>query len=382
MSVALVDSLRRRASVSVLTIALALVPLAASAQVTVVHSFNRSDGASPYLGTVMFDSHGNLYGETRYGGLHNAGTIFEIAGGTEFVLHSFAVSDGALPSGGLVMDAAGNLYGTTESGGKYDYGTVFKMTPAGVVTTLHHFTGPTGGKYPLSGVTFGPDGALYGTTWSGGTAACSCGLVFKVTTHSVFGIVHKFAGGKDGANPASGLRMDFDGVLLGTTTAGGGSKNCVGGCGTVYQIDTARHESVLFRFSGGTVDGARPWAALTLDGFGNMYGTTSAGYGTVFALNRLTAPIVEEVLFSFSIPTGTVPYGEMVLVDSTLFGTTYSGVVFQLALSGGEHALATITKGGAEVFGGLTLNDNLLYGMTSEGGATNLGMVYSVALPD
>ncbi len=74
---------------------------------------------------------------------------------------------------------------------------------------------------------------------------------------------------------------DANGVLYGTTTAGGAS-----GQGTVFKLD-GNKETVLYSFAGGA-DGADPQAALIMDAAGNLYGTTSAGgpagNGTVFEL--------------------------------------------------------------------------------------------------
>lgn len=102
---------------------------------TILHSFgNGTDGFSPISGLVM-DAKGNLYGATTVGGASGGGIIFELSrSGTETVLHSFcsqqACTDGEDPYlGRLIMDANGNLYGTTFRGGAYGDGTVFRVTP-------------------------------------------------------------------------------------------------------------------------------------------------------------------------------------------------------------------------------------------------------------
>jgi uncharacterized repeat protein (TIGR03803 family) len=73
-------------------------------------------------------------------------------------------ADGSGPYAGVILDAAGNLYGTTYNGGKDDAGVVYKLTPAGQETVLHSFKGGNDGANPYGGVTFGPDGSLYGGT--------------------------------------------------------------------------------------------------------------------------------------------------------------------------------------------------------------------------
>jgi uncharacterized repeat protein (TIGR03803 family) len=100
-----------------------------------LHSFNDDgkDGWSPEAGLV-FDALGNLYGTTTEGGVYGDGTVFELArnvGGAwkERVLHSFNSTNGETPYSGLIFDASGNLYGTTYGGGTHTDGTVFEIKP-------------------------------------------------------------------------------------------------------------------------------------------------------------------------------------------------------------------------------------------------------------
>jgi uncharacterized repeat protein (TIGR03803 family) len=110
---------------------------------------------------------GYLYGTTAAGGTSGAGTVFRVNtnGGGATTLVQFDRSNGAAPSGSLAVDRDGNLYGTTSLGPGGFPGSVFKVTPAGVLTTLAYFTGPSTGVNPYAGVVLGMDGNLYGTTW-------------------------------------------------------------------------------------------------------------------------------------------------------------------------------------------------------------------------
>ena len=59
-------------------------------------------------------------------------------GQTFKMLHSFDGTDGAdRYSSGLVQATDGNVYGTTSGGGMAGYGAVFRITPSGMLTTLH-----------------------------------------------------------------------------------------------------------------------------------------------------------------------------------------------------------------------------------------------------
>jgi uncharacterized repeat protein (TIGR03803 family) len=127
-----------------------------------------------------------FYGTTTLGGAANEGTVFQLTSPSSTTLYEFAGgSDGGLPLNGLVADRAGNLYGITQTGGDFGAGTVFKLAPPAqqggtwTKTTLHSFHGGSDGSGPGAGVIFGPHGALYGTTVSGGSSGK--GTVFEVT---------------------------------------------------------------------------------------------------------------------------------------------------------------------------------------------------------
>jgi uncharacterized repeat protein (TIGR03803 family) len=159
---------------------------------TVLYSFKGgSDGADPFSALIR-DASGNLYGDTYVGGhdtcpAGGCGIVYKIdSAGNETILHSFTGgSDGGSPYlATLVRDSHGNLYGTTSVGGDLTCnptvgcGTVFKISPTGVETVLHRFTG-IDGINPYSGVVSDSKGDIYGTTYTGG--ASNQGVVFEIT---------------------------------------------------------------------------------------------------------------------------------------------------------------------------------------------------------
>jgi uncharacterized repeat protein (TIGR03803 family) len=184
----------------------------------------------------------------------------------------------------LVRDAAGNLYGTTLGGGAAKSGTVFKLDTDGRETVLHSFTGAAGdGSNPYAGLILDAAGNLYGTTVYSGDLACDppygCGTVFKLDAAGTETVLYRFTRtGGDGALPYGGLVRDAAGNLYGTT-AGGGDLSCGDGdgCGIVFKVDSTGKETVLHIFTGTGGDGSDPFDALILDAAGNLYGTTSAG---------------------------------------------------------------------------------------------------------
>ncbi|MFZ0914619.1 MAG: choice-of-anchor tandem repeat GloVer-containing protein, partial [Candidatus Korobacteraceae bacterium] len=215
------------------------------------------------------------------------------------VIHDFTGGvDGSEPNFGLTIDAAGNLYGTTFAA-QAGTGTAYKLahkTTGWALTPLYVFTITSNGVIPYSTLVIGRDGKLYGTTGFGGIGPClsyghsGCGTVFSLRTPGTFchtsycpwieTPLYKFSGGSDGSNPyGAAVVFDAAGNLYGTTYGGGGGSCSAGGCGVVYKLTPAGSgwtESTVYTFTGGA-DGAAPWAGVTLDQAGNLYGTTSAG---------------------------------------------------------------------------------------------------------
>ena len=103
-----------------------------------LHNFDFSDGSDPNA-SLIFDSAGNLYGTTSFGGgpcfdSRGCGTAFELTptkngGWMEKVLFKFRGDDGAYPSSNLIFDSSGNLYGETfSSNGSAGPGTAFELS--------------------------------------------------------------------------------------------------------------------------------------------------------------------------------------------------------------------------------------------------------------
>lgn len=150
------------------------------------------------------------------------------------MLHNFTGPDGAVPHGVLITDAAGNLYGTTHNGVTSGYGTVFQLTPSGTLNVLHSFIGGGDGAYPEAGLIADMAGNLYGTTYGGG--AGGQGTVFQLTPAGTLYVLYSFTGGSDGGRPGADLIADAAGNLYGTTSSGGATASCPGGCGTVFEL--------------------------------------------------------------------------------------------------------------------------------------------------
>jgi len=219
---------------------------------TVLYEFaGPPDGCTPTWGGLTFDEAGNLYGTTSYGGYtggscptRGCGTVFRLtpsqSGWAESVLYSFqGLSDGDIPSGGVILDNSGNLYGATPYGGNDNDGTIYGLTPSDgnwTFNLLYTFDeGGIGG--PVDTLTWDSAGNLLGTTFSGGSQGCfgyGCGNVFKLARSSAgwsYSVLHQFLG-NEGGNPEGSVIVDAaNGNIYGTASIGG-SENY----GVVFEI--------------------------------------------------------------------------------------------------------------------------------------------------
>jgi len=280
-------------------------------------------------------------------------------------------------SGIIAQGRDGNLYSTAPGGGTC-CGAVFQLTPAGNLKNIHNFTGSSNdGAFPQGGVTLGSDGNFYGTTYEGGSV--TAGAVFKLTPGGTYTTLYSFTGGKDGAYPYAPPVEGNDGNFYGTTTAGGNTKVCGGGCGTIYKITPAGALTTLHEFD--ITHGYEPYGPLVLGTDGNFYGTTPAGTsanaGVVF---KISPAGKFTLLFSFDSTHGETPFAGLVqgadgnFYGTTIYGGTGGGVVFKITPSGKLTILHEMngTTDGARPYGGLVLaSDGNFYGANSNGGTVN-----------
>ena len=303
----------------------------------VLRSFSQGDtgdnGTAFYsIGlSVARGSDGALYGTTRYGGTNGAGSVFKMnSDGFDFtILHSFTGNDG-YPFN-LMQGSDGVLYGAGATA-------IFKLNPdGGGYEVLHTFTNAIDGSVSLGKLVQGYDGALYGVTTFGG--ANNGGTVFKLNTDgSGFMVLHSFPDGTgDGYNSHAGLIQGSDGALYGTTESGGTNSD-----GTVFklQMDGSGY-TVLHNFAP-VPDGGSPEGSL-VQGLGNvLYGTTQSGgaanLGTVFKLGLDGNGY--NILYNFTDPHNWRPFGGLVQGPASggagvLYGiTSYNfGGVFGLVVN-------------------------------------------------
>jgi uncharacterized repeat protein (TIGR03803 family) len=321
---------------------------------------SNAEGANPAAGLAVVN--GLLTGTTLNGGANGAGTAFYLnADGSNFVaFRAFAVvPDASNPQGDFAVSGTG-FFGTSFAGGNNGAGAVFAGQTNGSVSVLRHFS--------------------------------------TVHNHT--------ATNSGGASPGALLAL-AGGTLYGTTTAGGAAAN-----GTIFALTTngatftVLHDFSLHHSQRGTnTDGATPWGGLILSG-NKLYGTASAGgaggHGVVFSIGTNGANFT--TLHSFTpLDTltatnadGAIPYGGLVLLSNTLYGTTFAGgssgrgTIFSLSTNGSgftvlhhftaTHSVTHTNTDGASPSAGLILSSNVLYGTASAGGTGAAGAVFALNL--
>jgi uncharacterized repeat protein (TIGR03803 family) len=238
-------------------------------------------------GNLSFDSAGNIYGTAQAGGNFNetcfdnsCGVVYELSlsadGWTESVLYSFTGGqDGDAPNGGVVFDH-GNLLGTTTQGA-LGYGAVFELTPSASgwqEHTLHQFNNVSDGAFPTGNLLLDSSGTFYGTTGAlfnaGGTdyelTPSGDGWNFTVLCIQPF------------PNDPQGTLTLSNGDLYGVTPDGGSN-----GFGSVYGLTPGSDGwslTIIYNFLTQNDPPNAPNSPnnnVVVDANGNMYSTSNGG---------------------------------------------------------------------------------------------------------
>lgn len=356
-----------------------------SAQFTKLLDFSGTlDGQYPY-GSLISDGT-YLYGTTNYGGTNDYGTLFKIMpDGTGYLklLDFTGTANGKRPHGNLLYDGT-YLYGATSSGGSNDFGTLFKIKPDGTdYLKLLNFSNTTSGNSPF-GTLISDSVFLYGTTAFGGVN--SNGTLFKIKKDGTeFEKLLDFANLATGKNPWDSLY--FDGTFLYGTTQYGGLQNN----GVLFKVKTDGSEFTKIYDFGGTNNGKNPFGTLISDGT-SLYGTTrqggTAGKGTVFKINN-DGSNYSKLHDFLGTSDGAGPQSTLLFDGINLYGMTSQGglnnfgVIFQLATDGTNFTKLIDFNGatnGKSPLGSLNIEGTTLFGTTSNGGTLDKGIIFKYEL--
>jgi uncharacterized repeat protein (TIGR03803 family) len=263
---------------------------------------------------------------------------------------------------------------------------VVTNTWAETFTLVHSFAGfPSQGANPYGSLILS-NGTLYGMTSQGGAA--NGGVAFRMNVGGTgYTNLHSFStSGGNGLSPWAALTLT-NSTLYGMTAAGS-----YWGSGLIFRVNTdGSSYTNLHSFVGGATNGSTPYGSLTLAN-GKLYGMTMHGgasdLGVLFRMNTDGSGYTNLHAFTGGATNGAYPSGDLVLSGTTFYGMTSQGgsnnvgVVFRVNTDGSSytnlHSFAGYPNEGASPPRSLTLDGSALYGMTQSGGAANLGVVFKL----
>jgi uncharacterized repeat protein (TIGR01451 family) len=203
-----------------------------------------------------------------------------------------------------------------------------------------------------------------------------------------YSLRHLFVpGGADGLGPSFNDLLLHDGFLFGTTSVGG-----VRNLGVIFrQKPDGSEYSILHDFVGGADDGAYPSGQLIqVDQV--LYGMSSAGGarggGTIFRLHGDGSDFAVLHSFAGYPGDGLAPQGSLLAQGGVLFGMTsqggasFLGSVFRINPDGSGfeilHSFAGFPGDGSSPYGSLAASNGALFGMTSLGGTSDSGVIFRI----
>ncbi|QOV88919.1 choice-of-anchor tandem repeat GloVer-containing protein [Humisphaera borealis] len=351
---------------------------------------NTPIGQDP-IAAFHVDEEGNLIGVTEDSGFKVTGTGFitaadlAVLGDSNVVnLGTFSAPDFVTQGANLSRDAAGNFYGTTIFGGANNLGTVYKIDAATNTSSIIASFDGANGRGPAGGVILDAAGNLYGTTRNGGTNDAGTVFMIAAGTSTITTLVNFNT--VNGREPFAALTLDAAGNLYGTAAAGGANSK-----GVIFKLDAGTHAFSVLADGDQITNGPEGLqGGVIVDAAGNLYGTSNAGglsnEGTLYKVEAGTNAL--SVLLEFDGQNGSLPDGELLLDAGNLYGTTSNGgptdngTVFRYSIA--NDTLTTLASfdstNGRVPLGGVLLDAaGNLYGTTVTDGPNGRGTIFRVA---
>jgi uncharacterized repeat protein (TIGR03803 family) len=346
-------------------------------------NFNSTTGSYPF-GSLNLASNGKMYGMTNQGGTNSFGVLFEYDPATSTYTKKLDfnnTTNGAGPKGDLTQAGNGKMYGMTNYGGANGFGVLFEYDPATSTYTKKLDFNTTTGTYPNGSLVVAANGKVYGTTSSGG--ANSNGVLFEYDpATSTYTKKFDFIS-TSGSNPGSSLNLASNGKLYGLTQFGGSLSD-----GVLFEYDPTT-STFTKKLDFNLTEGESPLGSLVQANNGKFYGLTSGGgateEGTLFEFDPTTTTFIKKVDFIGA--NGLSPEGSVVLAGNGKMygmtsdgGTNNAGVLFEYDPTTSAFTKKldfNYTTTGGNPYGSLVLAGNgKLYGLTAYGGVNDKGVIF------
>jgi uncharacterized repeat protein (TIGR03803 family) len=384
----------------------------------VMYSFTGNNNGTEQWANLTLGSDGYLYGITSRGGEKDSGVIYKILpDGTNYqVIYDLNYTSNTFAP---LTEYNNKLYGVTQGAGSYGGGTIFSINHDGSNYTLLHSFTIANGVAPTAGLYFSRyNNKFYSTTKLGGNINCplnpessgsgviaGCGTLYSFDpSNNNFTMLYAFDGSV-GSEPFSSFSQvdntpPESNPILYTTLGYGGPYGHGAIVSWNMSNETSESPSLVYAFGLNNTDGKCPWASPTFVN-GVLYGTTWVGgtsdTGIIYKLDGLQT---ENILHNFTSQAGTNPYSDLLLAsDGNLYGTTYDGgtgncgidqygasgcgTVFKFTPSGQYSVMANFDRtNGSYPRAGLIEVNKKLYGVTTEGGVGNKGVIFQINLSE
>lgn len=285
---------------------------------------------------------------------------------------------------GTLYTSAQQIWAVTPQGGASNGGTIIRMNPdgSGFNVEFSYQCSISSGCMPMGNLMQASNGQVYGTCFLGGAFA-SCTIDRYDPTTGTYYDIYDFDI-TNGDYPRSGLVEAANGKLYGVASSGGTSW-----LGVLYSIDLITNFYTP-EFSFSAVNGSSPWGAPILKN-GILYGLTTAGgsYNGGVLYSYDIASHVYTPLHHFDPAEGTSPKGSLLEASNGIFygltsaggagnvGTIFSHNPVNNLFNVLHSFTADLSEGSGPEGTLMQAADGKLYGVTRNGGSNNMGVLFS-----